>query len=59
MIPRGSAIILEGFEGEIGSPGRIRTADQRINSPLVYPCIYRGISIHSSCRLLKTGRKIS
>src|SRR5882672_7362620 len=39
-----------GFTGGVGSPGRTRTTDQRINSPSLYQLSYRGT------RACKAGR---
>lgn len=41
MKVRDCEIILEAFGAESGSPGRIRTADQRINSPFVMQAVSR------------------
>jgi hypothetical protein len=42
-------------EGVIGSPGRTRTSDQRINSPSLYQLSYRGTEPFAGRGILEDG----
>ena len=44
-----------GVTGEIGSPGRTRTTDQRINSPSLYQLSYRGTAPVAGGGILEEG----
>lgn len=48
MILEGRCVVLEGFEAGSGSPGRIRTADQRINRVLGFTLNRREIAYSAS-----------